>query len=82
MDLLLGAKQERHISTKFYCYQKTALRIINFSDRHDHKIPLFIDANVLPSNFSYYQYTISNLMHASTIIRYLLADSKSVSKNK
>ena len=64
MDLLLGAKQERHISTKFYCYKKTALRIINFSDRHDHTIPLFIDANVLPSNFSHLNYqTISNLVH-------------------
>ena len=28
----------------------------------DHAIPLFIDANVLPLNFLYYQ-TISNLMH-------------------
>ena len=63
MELLLGAKQQRHISTKFYCYKlKRALRIINFSDRRDHAISLFIDANVLPLNFLYYQ-TMSNLMH-------------------
>ena len=50
-----------HIN-KILLLQKRALRIINFSDRRDHAIPLFIDANVLPLNFLYYQ-TISNLMH-------------------
>ena len=41
--------------------QKRALQKIN-SDRRDHAIPIFTDANVLPLNFLYYQ-TISNLMH-------------------
>ena len=35
-----------------------ALRIINFSERRDHAIPLFIDANLLPLNFLYYDQTI------------------------
>ena len=59
MSLLLGAKQQRHISIRFYCYKK---ELFGFSDRRDHAIPLFIDVNVLTSNFLYYQ-TISNLMH-------------------
>ena len=59
MDLLLGAKQQRHISIRFYCCKK---ELFGFSDRRDHAIPLFIDVNVLPLNFLYYQ-TISNLMH-------------------
>ena len=50
-----------HIN-KILLLQKRALRIINFSDRRDHAIPLFIDANVLPLNVLYYQ-TISNRMH-------------------
>ena len=50
-----------HIN-KILLLQKRALRIINFSDRRDHAIPLFIDANVLPLNFLYYQ-TISNFIH-------------------
>ena len=40
---------------KIILLQKRALRIINFSDRRDHALPLFIDANVLPLNFLYYQ---------------------------
>ena len=59
MDLLLGAKQQRHISTKFFCYKKTSL-----GDRRYHAMPFFIDANVLPLNFLYYDQTmIYNLMH-------------------
>ena len=62
MELLLGTKQQRHISKKIVLLQKRVLWIINFSDRRGHAILLFIDANVLPPNFLYYQ-TISNLMH-------------------
>ena len=47
---------------KILLLQKRALRIINFSVRRNHAIPLFTDANVLPLNVLYYQ-TISNLMH-------------------
>ena len=56
-----GQAAKTHLN-KILLLQKRALRIINFSDRRDHAIPLFIDANVLPLNFLYYQ-TISNLMH-------------------
>ena len=56
-----GQAAKTHLN-KILLLQKRALRIINFSDRRDHTIPLFIDANVLPLNFLYYQ-TISNLMH-------------------
>ena len=43
MDLPLGAKQQTHLK-KTLLLRKRALRIINFSDRNDHAIPLFIDA--------------------------------------
>ena len=56
-----GQAAKTHLN-KILLLQKRALRIINFSDRCDHAIPLFIDANILPINFLYYQ-TISNLMH-------------------
>ena len=55
-----GQAAKTHLN-KILLLQERALRIIN-SDRRDHGIPLFIDANVLPLNFLYYQ-TISNLMH-------------------
>ena len=57
----MGQEAKIHLN-KILLLQKRALRIISFSDRRDHAIPLFIDANVLPLNFSYYQ-TISTLMH-------------------
>ena len=56
-----GQAAKTHLN-KILLLQKRTLRIINFPDRRDHAIPLFIDADVLPSNFSYYL-TISNLMH-------------------
>ena len=54
-----GQAAKTHLN-KILLLQKRALRIINFSDRSDDAIPLFIDANVLPL---YYQ-TISNLIYA------------------
>ena len=41
--------------------QKRVLRFIYFSDRNEHAIPLFIDANILPLQFSYYE-SIAKLM--------------------
>ena len=37
--------------------QKRALRFIYFSDYNQHAIPLFSDAGILPSEFSYYELT-------------------------
>ena len=47
---------------KILILQKRALRMIYFADRRDHAIPLFIDANILPLTFLYYE-SVSNLMH-------------------
>ena len=63
-----GQAAKTHLN-KILLLQKRALRIINFSDRRDHVIPLFIDANVLPLNFLYYQI----LCMLSITVRYLLA---------
>ena len=43
---------------KISLLQKRALRILYFLGRRDHAIPLFMDANVSPLNFLYYE-TIS-----------------------
>ena len=41
--------------------QKRALRFIYFSDHMKYAIPLFVDANILPLKFVYYE-SIANLM--------------------
>ena len=47
---------------KILILQKRALRTIYFTDRREHAVPLFADANILPLSFLYYE-SISNLMH-------------------
>jgi len=42
--------------------QKWALHFIYFSNRNQHAIPLFVDANILPLTFSYYE-SIAKLMY-------------------
>ena len=42
--------------------QKRALRFINSTERNAHAIPLFVNANLLPINFIYFE-SISSLMH-------------------
>ena len=42
--------------------QKRSLHFINFSNRNEHAIPLFVDANILPQTFSYYK-SIAKLMY-------------------
>ena len=42
--------------------QTRALRLLHFADWHDHAIPLFLEANVLPITFLYYE-SVSALMH-------------------
>ena len=42
--------------------QKKALRLLYFEDWHDHAISLFLEANVLPITFLYYE-SVSALMH-------------------
>ena len=42
--------------------------MVYFADRRDHAIPFFVDANILPLSFLYYEYVsnqerCSNLMH-------------------
>ena len=46
---------------------KTALRLLYFADLHDHAIPLFLEANVLPITFLYYE-------SLSTLIDYINND--------
>ena len=41
--------------------QRRAFRFIYFSNRNEHAIPLFVDANILPLIFSYYE-SIAKLM--------------------
>jgi len=41
--------------------QKRALRFIHFSNRNEHAIPLFLDSNILPLAFCYYE-SVANLM--------------------
>ena len=47
---------------KILILQKRALRLLYFVDWHDHAIPLFLEANVLPITFLYYE-SVSALMH-------------------
>ena len=42
--------------------QKRALHFINFSNRNEHVIPLFVDANILTLSFSYNE-SIAKLMY-------------------
>ena len=47
---------------KILILQKRALRLLYFADWHDHAIPLFLEENVLPKTFLYYE-SVSPLMH-------------------
>ena len=47
---------------KILIFQNRALRMIYFTDRLDHAISFFVDANILPLSFLCYVY-LSNLMH-------------------
>ena len=52
---------------KILILQKRALRLLYFADLHDHAIPLFLEANVLPITFLYYE-------SLSTLIDYINND--------
>ena len=43
--------------------QKRALRSIYLSNRNEHVIPLFIDVNMLPLTFSYYEFLANSVMY-------------------
>ena len=47
---------------KILILQKRALRLLYFTDWHEHAIPLFLDANVLRITFLYYE-SVSTLMY-------------------
>ena len=49
---------------KILVLKKGAPRLLYFADLHDHAIPLFLEANVLPITFIYYE-SVSTLMHDS-----------------
>ena len=57
----LGQSSKANLNT-ILTRQKRALRMIYFVHSRAHAIPLFIDANVLPLAFLYYE-SVSNLMH-------------------
>ena len=46
---------------KILVLQKRVLRLIYFTDRREHAIPLFAKANILPATFLYYE-AVSKLM--------------------
>ena len=48
------------IKSRFYLF--TDDTNILYTDWHDHEIPLFLKANVLPITFLYYE-SVSTLMH-------------------
>ena len=56
-----GQSLKTHLN-KILILQKRAPRMIFFADRRDHAIPFFVDANILPLSFLYYEY-VSNFMH-------------------
>jgi len=47
---------------KILILQKRALRLLYFTDWHERAIPLFLEANILPITFLYYE-LVSTLMH-------------------
>ena len=47
---------------KILILQKRALRLLYLAGWHDHAIPLFLETNVLPITFLYYE-SVSTLMH-------------------
>ena len=56
-----GQSLKTHLN-KILILQKRAPRMIFFADRRDHAIPFFVDANILPLSFLYYEF-VSNFMH-------------------
>ena len=52
---------------KILILQRRALRLLYFAVWHDHAIPLFLKANVLPITFLYYE-SVSTLMHDINIL--------------
>ena len=53
---------------KILILQKRALRLLYFSDWHNHAIPLFLEANVLPITSPYYD-SVTVLKYESIIIK-------------
>ena len=47
---------------KILILQKRALRLIFFSSKRSHAIPLFVVSNILPINMLYFE-TVSTIMH-------------------
>ena len=62
MILLPGDQACKSYLNKILILQKRALRLLYFADWHDHAIPLFLKANVLPIAFLYYE-SVSTLIH-------------------
>ena len=59
---LLGARHLIVIKKKILTLQKRALRLIFFSSKRSHAIPLFVASNILPINMLYFE-TVSTIMH-------------------
>ena len=57
-----SALSKKKYLDKILILQKRALRLLHSANRQDHAIPLFVNAKVLPLNFSYYEGVLS-LMH-------------------
>ena len=61
MVFLPGVMACKTYVNKILILQKRTLRLLYFVDWHDHAIPLFLEANVLPITFLYYE-SVSTLM--------------------
>ena len=59
--IVLGQASKTHLN-KPLILQKHTLRFIYFSDRHDHAVPLFLNAHILPINLMHYK-LLAETMH-------------------
>ena len=57
-----GQACKTHLNKTDLILQKRAFRLLYFTDWHEHAIPLFLEANVLPITFLYYE-SVSTLMY-------------------
>ena len=60
--LTVWANASKAYVDKITILQKCVLRLIHFTDRKEHAIPLFVIDNILPLNFLYYKF-VCDFMH-------------------
>ena len=60
--IVAWGRAAKSYTDKLLILQKRALRLMNFADRQEHAIPLFLKSNFLPIQMMYFQKT-ANLMY-------------------